>query len=173
MQTNKPTCTLLAAFAVGAAFAFAQAPAAAQSSSSDSDNVTVNIPGWSGGGPIAEGTTQSRLLVPPVGAPLRPPGFVVFYEPDGKTVSDLLLSPTGTSIQVLSDPLTVAVPPGAVPYTEGPNGLQQDVSAAFGLPAGSIIMTSDGNVPDPTSTLGLLGFALVGIGGLRRWLRLC
>jgi hypothetical protein len=119
---------------------------------------------------------------PIVAVPLRDvllkPGYVVFFEPDGQTPSDYLISVTGASLQFYSDGAVnadgaPAFPPnvGTLPqlgrFNETPQGLTQGVGDLFSLPgvapipASDIVMTSDGNVPEP-ATLVLAVIGLVG-----------
>jgi hypothetical protein len=119
------------------------------------------------------------IITVPLKDVLLKSGYVVLFEPDGQTPSDYLISVTGASLQFYSDGAVnvdgrPAFPPnvGTLPelgrFSETPKGLSVGVGDLFGLPgvaplaAGDIMITSDGNVPEPT-TLVLSAIGLVGL----------
>lgn len=122
---------------------------------------------------LPEGSTEPNLGIPFLGlTPDR--GIVTLLEADG-TISDLVIS-FGPSLNIRSDVNEVPVDPsdpalgidstftfiGSLTETGG----WQDVSAFYGLPAGSALVVSDFGaepVSEPTS-LALLGASLLGLG---------
>jgi hypothetical protein len=132
---------------------------------------------------IPEVTPNSE---PVVTVPLRDvlikSGYVELFEPDGQTPSDFLVSVTGASLQFYSDgavnvdglpvfPPNVGTLPQLGRFNETPTGLSVGVGDLFSLPgaaplvATDIVITSDGDVPEPTalvlSAIGLVGLVLV------------
>jgi hypothetical protein len=115
-------------------------------------------------------------------APLRP-GYVLIFEPDGTTVSDVVKS-TGSTISLFSDPSlpTMSDLAGlpnlspASPLIEDPQkGINVDVGPYFSLPQilfpgpFQIQVQSDGDVPEPSS---LVVWSLLGLGVCAaRWWR--
>ena len=128
------------------------------------------------------------IITVPLKDVLLKPGYVVFFEPDGQTPSDYLISVTGASLQFYSDGAVnvdgaPAFPPnvGTLPqlgrFNETAQGLTKGVGDLFSLPgvapiaASEIVITSDGNVPEPAT----LVLAAVGLwGGMSFvWRRRC
>jgi PEP-CTERM motif-containing protein len=122
------------------------------------------------------------VIVVPLKDVLLKPGYVEFFEPDGQTPSDFLVSVTGASLQFYSDgavnvdgqpvfPPNVGTLPQLGRFNETPKGLSMPVGDLFSIPgvvpiaAADIVMTSDGDVPEPTtfvlSALGLVGAVLI------------
>jgi len=121
---------------------------------------------------------------------------ILIFEPDGRTLSDIVGVVNGGGLQglgFLSDPFGVTAQELAAwfggtasgttwtvtpfrTFDENPvTGITLDVThfvnpslQAAGYTA---VFTSDGDVPDGGLTVALLGFALVGVEGLRRNLR--
>jgi hypothetical protein len=104
------------------------------------------------------------------------PGRVSLTEADG-TISDILWT-HNSHFHYISDPSLTVIPGhrgdfgtdlGSVAETAGPI----DVSANFGLPAGSVVITSDvsDSGPDPAPEPGTLGLLVVGLAGLGYRLR--
>ena len=129
------------------------------------------------------------IITVPLKDVLLKPGYVVFFEYDGQTPSDYLISVTGASLQFYSDGAvnadgSPAFPPnvGTLPQLGRFNetaefGLSQGVGDLFSLAgvapiaASDIVMTSDGfDAPEPaTLVLAILG--LVGGTSIARWRR--
>jgi PEP-CTERM motif len=133
--------------------------------------------------PITEDATGvENVVAVPLKDVLIRPGYVALYEPDGQTLSDVLVSVTGASLQLYSDgaqgfPPNVAGLPdlnaGNAKFIEDPvNGLTASVGDLFaiagGFPvaAGDIKIFSDGDVPEP-GTLMLFAISLVGLIAFR------
>lgn len=140
------------------------------------------------GTPLLPGFSAGLVfLTEPAGSPPEPggfPGLNLGSVPLPSNVSDILAlrlgvtpGPPTIDIAFLSD----GAPPGNVTafnaFVAGLPGIAslpetgawQDLSAFFGVPAGSVFAQSDGDVPEPAS-IGLLGAALaaMGVAGLRR-----
>jgi hypothetical protein len=136
--------------------------------------------------PIGEGANNKETFVTvPLKDLLLKPGYVEFFEADGRTPSDFLVSVTGASLQFYSDGAVDAsglpvFPPNVnglpdlgaaagIKFVEdAAKGLTANVGNLFAIPggfpvaAGDIVMTSDGNVPEPT-TLSLTMLGLIGL----------
>jgi PEP-CTERM motif len=135
------------------------------------DNTTINCPLVDDSRSGAVGETQCGFPQSTT-VPFRPvPGRVELLEADG-TISDILWTHL-SHFHYISDP-SLTVIPG---HTGGFDTLLAqyleidgpiDVSLAFGLPLGSVVVTSDASdVPEP-ATLSLLVVGLAGLGYLLR-----
>jgi hypothetical protein len=177
--------TLLAVFVAAASARQVNAQAAVLSDTlfvSNKLTATPNNPNPQETFTLPEVTPDAEpIITVPLKDVLLKSGYVILFEPDGQTPSDYLISVTGASLQFYSDGAVnadgrPAFPPnvGTLPelgrFNETPKGLNIGVGDLFSLPgiaplaAGDIMITSDGNVPEPAtivlSAIGLAGLVI-------------
>ena len=163
-----------------------------------SDKLTVyNSDGIEVGNATTLEKSEPANTLREVNTDLASPAFIgdyyLIFEPDGTTLSDIVgvehaTNPDGSAhaeFAYISDPLTLdtwvgagkrfdGVSLGSLNEGLGGSGIILDISALInptgGAAGGTAYFFSDGN-PDGGLTVALLGFALVGVEGLRRKLR--
>jgi hypothetical protein len=110
-----------------------------------------------------EGIADVQVTDNPTQFPLLNPGYITIFEPDGTTLSDILVSHTGSSLQLYSDG-SQGFPPDLTGlqqlarFNETANGITVPVGNFFGtaanpIGANQIVVFSDGNVPEPGTLL--------------------
>ena len=179
MKSTKPSRAVLAALAAFALLTCSQAWAL-----TTSDRLIVDCLGVKADVTVPELNPEAVIEVNNGGNPWLPKnGYVVITEPDGTTLSDILVSYTGSSLQLYSDgspgfPTLDSLKQAGVPelgrFREDKNGIDVNVGNLFGtaatpIPANAIRVISDGNpVPDAAMTGPLLFVALARLAILRR-----
>lgn len=182
MKSNKLNRSVMAMAAATSMIASSQGLAAVVP---PSDRLIVNYGGVTADKTILETKPEDYIEVNNGGQPWLPRnGYVAIYEPDGKTLSDILVSYTGSSLQFYSDgypqfPTIQSLKDAGVPelgnYNETANGIDINVGHLFGttampVPANAIRLISDGDpvVPEPSTYFaGLSALGMLGLFGLR------
>lgn len=143
----------------------------------DSDRLVVNYGGVKVDISAPEANPEKVLEANNGGNPWLPKsGYILIFEPDGKTLSDILISYTGSSLQLFSDgslgfPLVDDLKKLQLAelgrFTETKNGIDINVGNLFGtantpIPAAAIRVISDGDAAVPEPSTYLAGLSALG-----------